>query len=132
MVYLLGKVFFRTWDYSYIGGERGTRIFVGNRIREGISVGGRRKHRFEQIMMYGGKKARLSFQDIFLASCNAGIILILPGMSIKRSVHVSFIFVIIIKTHETSERITKKSLFSMKLLIYLKCTILNYYFYLIK
>lgn len=132
MVYLLGKVFFRMWDYSYIGDERGTRILVGNRIREGISVGGRRKHRFEQIMMNGGKKAHLSFQDIFFAPCNAGIILIISGMSIKRNVHVSFIFVIIIKTHETSERITNKSLFSMKLLIYLKCTILNCYFYLIK
>lgn len=100
MVCLLGKVFFRTWDYSYIWEERGTMIFVGNRIRENVSVGGRRKHRFWQIRMNGGKKAHLSFQDIFLAFCNDRIILILPGMSIKRIVHVSFISVIIIKTHE--------------------------------
>lgn len=100
MVCLLGKVFFRMWDYSYIGDERGTRIFVGNRVREGVFVGGRRKHRFGQIRMNEGKKAHLSSQDIFLAFCNDRIISILPGMSIKRIVHVSFISVIIIKTHE--------------------------------
>lgn len=75
---------------------------MGNRTKEGVSVGGR-KHRFGQIWMNGGKKPHLSSRDIFLTSCNDRTILILPGMSIKRSVHASFISVIIIKAHEEQE-----------------------------
>lgn len=132
MVCLLGKVFFRMWDYSYIGDERGTRIFVENRVK-GRCFCWRQKEaqiwadqdewRQEGTPVFSRHfSCILQWQDNFDSSWN----------EYKENCACLIHFCNYNKNSWRSERITKKSLFSMKILIYLKCTILNCYFYLIR